>query len=394
MTSQSIKSLATSLVFIFLMMVCANLTTDEYSLHEEGIEQLRRGMRWASVISILASVYYLNYQFWRRCYRRDTHHRQGSALMRHSSAYSDLPHSVDSSTVISSSASLDDDSIAMSSTEIVPELTTESIWVHAYGWGVLIFVTLYCLPGIYMQGACWWCLGMLVLSIDELIMSEVNVKLTFILCSLIVASLVSLWWGIVGMDGMGQTLGEILAGVVGPALAPFTFFSVRSNVRNTVKDIPRIFEFAAPFVVVMAVFIIATTPQDAFSHIRRGLLEGENSNSSSSSAHLFHETYATFSHTETLQNFTQPENPVNQKFNPLAIVPFTAFFFSPMLSGVVMYLATSCAISGHATEFVVALVINLAGMFCFRHGYDTTSAFSFFPAALALILLLVLRRVF
>jgi hypothetical protein len=388
MTNQSIKSLATSLVFIFLMIVCASLATGESLLHEDGINQLRQSMRWASVISILAGLYYLNFMIWCRCYRRSTEHRRGNVLMRQASPYSDLPQSNDSSSTVS----LDDDSISLQSTEIIPELTTENIWVHAYGWGVLIFVTLYCLPGIYMQGACWWCFGMLVLSADELITSEVNGKLVGFICGSVVFSLVSLWWGLVGEDAKNQTLGEIVAGIAGPALVPFAFFSVRSNVRNTVKDIPRLFKFAAPFVIVMAVFILTTMPRtDEFSLRRRALLD------TNSSATLFHETLANFSHKETTNNFTShQEEPTSneRRMDPLSLVPFIAFFMSPIFSGLVMYLATSCAISGHATEFVVALVVNLAGIFCFRHGDNPAAVYALVPAMMAFVLVLYLRKIF
>jgi hypothetical protein len=381
-------------------MVCGILTTDSSSAYRYGHETLVQGMRWASVVSLMAGVYYFMYKLFHRCYRKKPQQHHSANLVRPITIYRDLPQYTPRSTSDTSYSS-DETVLSFSPSVIPPELTTENVWVHVYGWGILIFVSAYCLPGIYMPGSCWWSFGMLVLCIDELIATDVNRKFVFVIGVTLIVSIVSVWWGVVGMDAKDQTLSEIFVGVSGPALVPFIFFSVRSSVRDSVRDIPRIFEFAAPFVLVLSVFVLATTQRGELS-LRRRLEDFDNitSTSTSTTSTAFTETHAAFIHdNETLQNFTNLFSQEVLKLHDwkrdiLSFAPFTALCLSPFFSGLVMYLATSCVINGYATEFAVAFVLNMSGKFSVERGYDTTSAIAFFPAALALVLLLILRKVF
>ena len=396
-SEESLKYLAKSIVCVFCLMVCGGLTTDSNSKSEDGHEMLVQGMRWASVVSLMAGVYYIMYQLFRNCFRKKTQQQQPVSTVRPITIYRDLPQYTPRSTTDTSSYS-DESVMSFAPTVIPPELTIENVWIHVYGWGILIFVSMYCLCGIYMPGSCWWSFGMLVLCIDELISIEVNRNFVFTLGLTLVVSIVSVWWGLVGMDAKDQTLSEIFVGVSGPAIVPFIFFSVRSSVRDSVRDVPRIFEFAAPFVLVLSVFVLATTQRGDLA-LRRQLEEDSNTTK------LFTETHAAFLHynttnnSETLQNFTekyfQGEPSLHDwKRDILSFAPFTALCMSPFFSALAMYLATSCVINGYATEFVVAFVLNMAGRFSVNRGYDAISALAFFPAGLAFVMLLILRKVF
>ena len=156
---------------------------------------------------------------------------------------------------------------------ISPELTIDNVWIHVYCWGLLIFVSLYCLSGVYMPGSCWFAFGMLALCIDELIAAETSKYMVVTVNGLLLTSVVCVWWGLVGIEAKNQTISEVLVGVCGPALGPFVFFSVRTNVRNALRDIPRLFEFALPFVLCLSVFIMATTSREDF-FLRRSSVSG------------------------------------------------------------------------------------------------------------------------
>lgn len=382
---ESLKYLAKSLVCVFCLMVCGSLTTDindNKGQKEEGRETLVQGIRWASVISLMAGVYYLQYKLFHGCYRKK-HQQHPTPSAR---IYRDLPQYTPRST--SETSSYNEETVMnFSPSAIPPELTIENVWIHVYGWGILIFVSTYCLSGIYIQASCWWSFGMLVLCIDELICIDVDRRVVFIMGLTIIVSVVSVWWGIVGRDAKDQTLSEIFVGVSGPALVPFIFFSVRSSVRDSVRDIPKIFEFAAPFVLVISVFVLAVTQRGDLV-LRRRLEELDN-------VTTFTETHAAFSHVnETLQNFTESISQESVKTDILSLVPFAAFCMSPFFSALAIYLATTCVINGYATEFLVAFLLNMSGRFSVNREYDATSAFAFFPAGLSFVLILILRKVF
>jgi len=372
-------------------MVCGSFTTDTHKntgQHRDEYENLVQGIRWTSVVSLMAGMYYLQYKIFQGCYRKRTQH-QSIPAPRPVSIYRDIPQYTPRSTSDTSSYS-DETVLSFSPSAIPPELTVENVWIHVYGWGILIFVSTYCLSGIYMQGSCWWSLGMLILCIDELICIDVDRRFVFIIGLTMIVSVVSVWWGLVGSDAKDQTLTEIFVGVSGPAVVPFIFFSVRLSVRDSVRDIPKIFEFAAPFVLVISAFVLATTQRDDLVLRRRGALLQQESNITS-----FVETHAAFIHVnETLQNFTKEISQGSWKTDILSLAPFTALCMSPIFSALAIYLATTCVINGYATEFVVAFLLNMSGRFSVNKGYDAASAFAFFPAGLAFVLLLILRKVF
>jgi hypothetical protein len=69
-SQESYKCLAKSLVCIFCLMASGSLTTDSSGQKENGHEMLEQALRWASVVSLMAAVYYMQYQLWRKCYRK------------------------------------------------------------------------------------------------------------------------------------------------------------------------------------------------------------------------------------------------------------------------------------------------------------------------------------
>jgi len=201
------------------------------------LDDIEHALTWASVIILLGAVYYLQFLLCQACIRRRRKISQILPVKTESvTVYRDLPIT-DQGSESSSAYGLDRDGEdspredrrppRASSISCPPEMTPFAIFMHAYGWGLVFFVTIYCVTGVYMSGANWWVLGSLVVFLDELLSYGAGKVWVLLIIVFLAISSFSVWWGAVGQFALNQSIAEILIGIVAPALVPFKLCDLR-----------------------------------------------------------------------------------------------------------------------------------------------------------------------
>ena len=329
---ESAECLVKSFLSIFFFVVCGNLTT---TVNDADKMLISHATTWAAVVSLMACVYYIQYQIWRRCFRRNARRSQQQPV--------------------------EDE-------ELSAAFSIENDRCFSCVWGALIFVSLYCLPGFYAPGSFSYALGMVVMCIDELASTPRGVPGYVVLAigNTVMWSAIFVIWG-----HRNNLYGgfEMIAGIAVPSVIPFALMTTLFNAYHhqiSAEEIPRLLESALPFVFALSAgaLVAASSPGIAES----AMLPIIN-------ASHFVETQATF---------MLPQDHT---------IPFVALCMSPLASALVIYVAASCAIKSCIAEFTVAFVFNMAGRYCaMRKEVDVYSALALLPVSFACVMLLIVRK--
>jgi hypothetical protein len=266
---------------------------------------------------------------------------------------------------------------------VYPEFTVYSVWVYVYGWGLLLFVCIYCLAGVNVSSSCWWMIGMLMLCMDELIHSQTEKPwLLVIIISLIGAVTSLLCNTFLDQEGKfseafgylvdpfvrggnGFALENFFIGIVYPAMAPLIFFTIRAF-RNTGKDLSRVFELATPFMVVISACILFGMQN---GEARRMLFAHKNSTQ-------LLETHANFRAGSDHNNYLHVTS--------MLLAPFAAI-------GSVRMLVHSI-LTAYLTEFIASFILVLATRMAAVHDFDSLSLVTFLISAVCFVSVLITKR--
>jgi hypothetical protein len=362
MQQDSIKNLALSIICLVCIVICG-----DYEHRSSG--SVAAAVRWAATTILLGTFYY--YIVW-SVYKCWCLGEQCERLSGYNGVQSRNTLDLSDMDIDSIPESIDEDPEPRSRTvtSFSPELTIYSVWVYVYGWGVLLFVCMYSLPGVNVSSSCWWMLGMLVTCIDEMILNRIErlwicftiLGLTASVSSLLVAvsdtnSLLTL-----APSGEGYILGNFTVGVLYPIVAPCIFFSIRSY-RNTGKDLSRLFELATPFMVTVSICILFGMQNP----IQRRRLDNSTT---------LLETHANF----------------DDKQHEHSYLHSMAILFSPLAAiGCVRTLINS-VMSGHATEFIAAFTAILATRTAAAKEFQPLPLLAFVLSAVCFFVVVIVKQ--
>jgi len=334
-------------------------------------------VQWASWVCVLSGFYYLAFYACRQCRRR---RGGGSTLLPPpvmlQPMYVDLPQAppVDYAEEPPRASLL--------------EMSAASVYTYVYGWGVLLFVCLYCMTGLHEASACWWALGMLVLAFDDLITRGISRPWVVVVGALLYTSVVSLWWAASGSKAVDDSLGVVFLCIVLPVLSPFIFFSLRSTVRAVSRDVRVLLEVALPFMLIIAVSVLICTTDPVFDtsksesggpgSLTRDLASRKLGFKSNFKIHQIHHN-ATAHHAETPAPFNNTDkDSFSSKFSfdfgwhaardlmakgvpppSGAVQRDLVLFATPLLAYCTITLLTDCVVRGYVTEFISAFMLAL-----------------------------------
>lgn len=403
---EAMRHLAKSVLSCALLAVCSQ----GGSFVMGSVHGVTNAVRWASVVVLLSSVYYLQFQVCLKCWqrKRERRHRRTRSGSRSQYSQASTAASVDTASVGSAMEDVDLDTLpqadevwvegasVVSNAVYYPELTMSSVWTYVYGWGVLLFVCVYCLAGLDVPSSCWWVMGMVALSFDELISKGVGKWMVCFIGLGLCGSIFSVWSGAL-MDDEGNFIGDLMfsnksnipllnfiMGVALPVSTPFIFFSIRSTVRSATQDVTRLCEFALPFMTVLAGCCLVATSgmcdvsDEVFDKGRRGMLDYSDSNTTA----VMVETVAKFagSYASNLDKHSIPLNSKTLEYFLVFIAPVFAFWLVRVL--------VVSILTRHATEFIVAFVLVTSARFGMTHPMGVWSVMSVSGAGFAFVLLL------
>lgn len=466
---ETIRHLAKSVVSCILLSVCGfgsqaweekkgELGTLSGSGNKSG--SVTSAVRWASTVTLLSAVYYLQFQIWTRLWQRRRHEnlrmlRRGQYRRTNTSASG----SIDSTSRSSESTNTRDEfgmedvdlnslpslnenevwvegGVVVSNNVYYPELTMTSVWVYVYGWGILLFVCVYCLSGANIPSSCWWVMGMIALSFDELVSKGVDKWFICILGLSLCGSIFSVWSGAL-MDDKGNFIGDLMftnksslplldfvMGVVLPVSTPFIFFSIRTTVRSVTRDVYKLCEFALPFMTVLAVFFLVATSGvcDAIDHVStvgdRNVkyatgsainFDGSETIGMHSGIRTLRRTgYSISSHdhnasrapmVESVSKFEEGyvknlnENHSLARLYMNSSVPqYILLFLSPFVAFWLINVLIITIHMGYSTEFITAFILVTSVRYGIAHEIGIWSSLALSCAGFAFILLLFVRR--
>ena len=401
-------------------------------------------VQWASVVTLLTAAYYVQYQFWVKIWNRKrerrarNQYRQTSNPNASNNSNSNNSNSNNSNSNNSNTSNtlntnqnhqMEDvdldiqpewsEEISVSNTVYYPELTMSSVWTYVYGWGLLLFVCIYCLAGMNVSSSCWWVVGMIALSFDELISKGVGKWFICLVGLSLCWSVFAVWSGSL-VDDEGNLVGElfqtgsfpfldIMMGVVFPVSTPFIFFSIRSPLRLISKDrdVHKLFEFALPFMTVLAVCCLVATSGACVGRVskvtemtecggkfgsecgaklgakpERELIQSSQRNSS-----VMVETVAKFAGSY--------HNNLNGHGTTLSsnTVKYALIFISPLLAFWVLKVLIIAILTGHTTEFITAFLLVTSARYGMTHVMGFWPVFALSGAGSAFVMLLFNVRV-
>jgi hypothetical protein len=367
-----------------------------------GTHGVTSAVRWASVIIILSTVYYLQFQFWRRIWfvkrerRLRGQYRQTSNTSNslNTSNTSNITNAIDIEVDLDSPPEDWSEGVSVASTVYYPELTMSSVWTYVYGWGVLLFVCIYCLSGMDVPSSCWWVMGMIALSFDELISKNAGKWFICLIGLSLCGSVFAVWSGAL-LDENGNLIGDLLftrrggtpllnfvMGVIFPVSTPFLFFSIRSPVRLVSKDrdVNKLCEFALPFMTVLAVCCLvsgACGDADPSLDLDLGKKSGVRDLTN------YTETVAKFSgsyHNNLDGHRKMSLDQTTIKYSLLFISPFIAFWLIRVLIVAIL--------TGHTTEFITAFLLVTSARYAMTHATGFWPVLALSGSGSAFILLL------
>ena len=372
---ESMRTLGMSLAATGLLVLCGEFS-DGYPKTIVG------AIRWGSVTTLLFLVYYTAWYGWahgshcRRQERRELYTRPLSETEGFDVELEPLDEPLEPTGGAEVQARV----------VLYPELTVGSVWVYVYGWGLLLFVCLYCLSGLETMTSCWWVLGMLTLVFDELIQEGVRKEWVLVTGLCVLGSGSGLWLG--EREGRQDDValdegifGHFLMSVALPVVIPFIFFSIRSRVQPAVRDVSRLCELAAPFMVVLSVCTLMGTMHEADSvaestiapPARRGL-----------NWTGFVETPARFYATGVRGD----PGATQHKY-----VQYAAGLGAPVAGAWALRSLIHAVLNGKSTEFIVAFLLALSTRYGVTHAYSVLSLASMGLAGMGFSSVLIMRRV-
>jgi hypothetical protein len=440
-----VRHLAKSLLSTTLFVICSSYTFEE-------VDTVSGAVRWASIVTLLAAVYYLQLQLWIRIWMRkrvrrlrknhgfDTFNLNRSQYEQSHTAPLDgldqssfsignnnnnnddnnhnntISNRSQSPTEIDITPSLMEDDVARSQNCYYPELTMGSVWTYVYGWGLLLFVCVYCMAAIDVPASCWWTMGMIALSFDELVSKGMKNYWVIILGTLLAVSVFCLWSGaLMDRDGnmiadsifdssSGEMFLNFLMGVIYPVVTPFIFFTIRSTVRSVTQDVSKLCEFAMPFMVVLSLCSLAATSGVCGYTAIESQPNAVNKSvvSQFEAAHSRHllrinnntdmvETIAKFA-----SSYASNLDGKNSAFPHMIYhgngLGYLLLFLSPFTALWLIRVLILAVLTGHTTEFITAFLLVVSMRHGATHDFSVWSLAAAGGVGTAFILLLLVRR--
>ena len=342
-----------------------------------------QAVTWTAMVVALAGVYYILLWFWRACPLRP-----GRGRMAETGSINPNPLHPLAETAYATVEEARDQ----------PHLTTTTVYVYVYLWGVLLFVSLYCMAGLHTPSSCWWAVGMLMLSFDELVSREAPRVYVTVLSSLLWASASALWWASSGVFAEEESVSEVLISVVIPVLSPFIFFSLRS-IRMACKDTRSLCEVALPFMVLISVGVLVNSDYTAL------LSSGASMSYDQLAYSQSHDRRAGLRRGNLTRNLTYLETP--SEFNPngtelplpslpvayVTLNKYLVLLGVPALACAAVLNLAMCVLNGFVTEFMCAFLLTLSVKHISVHpGAGWTAQLALGAAGVCFISLVLLRR--
>ena len=351
-----------------------------------------QAVTWTALVVALAGVYYVLLWFWRACPLRPAR-----ARVAETGVISPNPLHPLAETAYATVEEARDQ----------PHLTTTTVYVYVYLWGVLLFVSLYCMAGLHTPSSCWWAVGMLMLSFDELVSREAPRVYVMGLSSLLWTSASALWWASSGVFAEEESVSEVLISVVIPVLSPFIFFSLRS-IRMACKDTRSLCEVALPFMVLISVGVLVNSDYTALlssgasmsydqlaysqSHDRRRYAARRGNLYAARRGNLTRNL--TYLETPSYFNPNGTELPLPSL--PVAYVTLNKYLVLlgvPALACAAVLNLAACVLNGFVTEFICAFLLTLSVKHISVHpGAGWTAQLALGAAGVCFICLVLLRR--
>jgi hypothetical protein len=377
----SLINLGRCVLCSFALLAASGYTLPVASPHQ--------AVTWAALVVALAGVYYVLFWFWRACPL--TPARTRSAEM---TGINPNPlHPLAETAYTTVEESLDH-----------PHLTTTSVYIYVYGWGVLLFVSLYCMAGLHTPSSCWWAVGMLMLSFDELVSREAPRLYVTVLSTLLWTSASALWWASSGSLAREESAGAVLISVVIPVLSPFIFFSLRS-IRMVCKDTRALCEVALPFMILISVGVLVNSDYTALlssdssisydqlafsqSHDRRRHLNPNGTE-------LPHARQRNLTYLETPSYFNPNGTELPLPTLPVAYVRINKYLVLlgvPLLACASILNLAMCVLRGFVTEFICSFLLTLSVKHIALHpGAGWSAQVALGAAGGCFIALVMLRR--
>jgi hypothetical protein len=241
-------------------------------------------------------------------------------------------------------------------------MTASHVYVYVYGWGILLFASLYCMAGLHESSSCWWALGMFPLCFDELIMRETKRRWVAVLGCLLACTVTALWWSAGGRRAKDESIVLILMGTVIPVMSPFIFFSLRSSVRAVTKDIMRLCELALPFMLLISVCVLTGGFMADSGHEGTVAVRSAGAPRALASLNgtvLFAETHSDFDFNRSAGNATltlkERELEAASRFFLLVLLALT-----PIVAVYCVVVMVWSVLHGYVTEFIIAFLLVLS----------------------------------
>lgn len=374
--TDSIKNLARSVASLGLFMASSRYSVRGVSsLSGLRLDSCADAARWAAVVTLLAGVYYLHYNIWCRCRRRK--HRDIVTVMGDpgaQTAYTDVPQT--------------DRTPPPSDAGSEPhgqQMTAAHVYVYVYGWGVLLFASLYCMAGLHESSSCWWALGMFPLCFDELIMRDTKRWWVVVVGALFGCTVVSVWWGAGGESARDENFGLIILSTVVPVVSPFIFFSLRSSVRAVTRDIWRLCELALPFMLLISVCVLT----GSYMTEGRQWSEGGGRRVLNSTG-VFKETQSEFDFNRSapVQPREHWEAQTTNGFLTLCLL-----VLAPVIAAWCIHIMVWSVVRGYVTEFIAAFLLVLSVKSSAFGEHSGSSILSVGSAGTCFILIFLMRKV-
>ena len=372
-----------------------------------GRQDVVGAARWASMVVILFAIYYLQCKLWLRVMNRRNEVRTARGVYRQTVAedvdLDSLPRAEEEG--------LTEGVTVVSGQAYYPELTVCSVWTYVYGWGLLLFVSVYCLSGLELMGSCWWLLGMHSLIFDELISRGMGRYAVLAVVACMFCAVFCMWCGVALEGGKayapivfsGDT--PVLSFVLGaalPVLSPFLFFSVRHSVRGMTKDAFRLCEIALPFMLVLGVcFLMGTsgmcyTDTESLTALkggtaRRGLLDfGQNEMSSYLRKYTDNQTQEMV---ETVAKFSSTySTDVRDRRITFDTLAHALIFISPIAAFFAVYELINSIVASKVAEFLTGYLLVSSVRFAVEHDAGYWSGIALAGAGLAFLFILLCFR--
>ena len=383
--SESVKHLACSIVSLGLLMTSSHYSVHVLSALNLSFNSCADAARWAATVTILTGMYYLQYNIWCRCRRR----RRGARSVEEpvsQTAYTDVPQAPSGS--------------ESSAEHTEQQMTAAHVYVYVYGWGLLLFASLYCMAGLHTSSSCWWALGMLTLCFDELIMRDTPRWLVVVIGALMGSAITTLWWGSDGESARDENFALVILSTVLPVMSPFIFFSLRSSVRVVTRDVWRLCELALPFMLLISVCVLTGSYMTAN---KRWMDSGAERRVMLNTTALYKETTSEFDFTHN-SSYSTPAalevepllNAIPRQWESEAAHQFYLWVLlalTPVVAAWCIHSMVWSVVSGYVTEFLTSFMLVLSVKSGIFSEQSSCSVFAVASTGTCFILVFFVRRV-